>query len=50
VKPSVVEGILGTVERGLVIRVMGTLSDTDLANVGQTFANALGLTLTDASP
>ncbi len=42
-KPSVVKGILGTVEQTLVIRVMGTLSTSDLQKVEQTFANALGL-------
>ncbi len=41
VKPSVVKGILGTVQQTLVIRVMGTLSAADLQKVEETFAKAL---------
>ncbi len=47
-KPSVVKGILGTVEQKLVVRVMGTLSAADLQKVEQTIAASLGLPL--ASP
>lgn len=43
VKPSVVKGILGTVQKTLVIRVMGTLSAPDLQKVEETFAKALSL-------
>ena len=42
-KPSVVKGILGTVEQTLIVRVMGTCSAADLQKVEQTFANTLGL-------
>jgi len=44
-KPSVVKGILGTVQQTLVIRVMGKLSSTDLQKVEKTFAAALGLSI-----
>jgi mRNA interferase MazF len=49
-KPSVVKGIIGTVEQRLVVRVLGTLSANDLHKVEQTFANALGLTATPMPP
>ena len=42
-KPSVVKGILGTVQQTLVVRVLGKLSTADLRKVEQTFANALDL-------
>ncbi len=42
-KPSVVKGILGTVQQTLIVRVMGTLSAADLQKVQHTFATALGL-------
>ena len=42
-KPSVVKGILGTVEQTLVVRRLGTVSTADLQKVEQTFANAIGL-------
>lgn len=45
-KPSVVKGVLGTVEQTLVVRVLGTISAVDLQKVEQTFANALGLPAT----
>ena len=48
-KPSIVKGILGTIERSLVVRVLGTLSASDLQNVEQTFANALGLAVVATS-
>lgn len=44
-KPSVVKGILGTVEQTLVVKVMGTLSAADLQKIEQAFASALGMTL-----
>ena len=42
-KPSVVKGILGTVQQTLVVRVLGTLTAADLLKVEHTFANALAL-------
>ena len=44
-KPSVVKGILGTVEQTLVVRILGTLSAADLQKVEQAFARALGLAI-----
>ena len=44
-KPSVVKGILGTVEQTLIRRVMGRLSAADLQKVEQTFANVLGFSV-----
>ncbi len=44
-KASVVKGVLGTVEQTLVLRVLGTLSATDLGNVERTFESLLGLTV-----
>jgi mRNA interferase MazF len=51
-KPSVVKGILGTVEQALVIRRMGNFSATDFTNVEKSFARTLGMTghTTNASP
>ncbi len=43
IKPSVVKGILGTVEQSLVVRRLGAISAADLLKVEQTFANAIGL-------
>jgi mRNA interferase MazF len=42
-KPSVVKGILGTVEQTLVLRRLGQLSTGDLRQVEQAFGIALGL-------
>jgi len=42
-KPSVVKGILGTVEQTLVLRILGTVTAADLQRTEQAFANALGL-------
>lgn len=49
-KPSVVKGILGTVEHTLVIRVMGKFSNMDLQRVEKTFADALGLVVGPPPP
>ncbi len=43
-KPSVVKGILGTVQQTLVVRLLGKLSAADLRRVGQTIANMLDFT------
>lgn len=48
-KPSVVKGILGTIEQTLVVRVLGTLSASDLQKVEQAFATVLGLTIVVSS-
>lgn len=42
-KPSVVKGVLGTVEATLVIRTIGDLAADDLAAVERSFVNILGL-------
>lgn len=42
-KPSVVKGILGTIEQTLVVRVLGMISNGDFQKVEQSFANTLGL-------
>jgi mRNA interferase MazF len=41
--PSIVKGVLGTVEQSLVLRKLGTLSAADLREVERTMAGALGL-------
>ena len=48
-KPSVVKGVIGTVEQTLVVRVLGALSVADLQKVEQTFAGVLGLTVVTTS-
>ena len=42
-KPSVVKGVLASIEKSLIIRVLGELSSGDLKRVEKTFANILGL-------
>ena len=42
-KPSVVKGILGTVEQSLVIRMLGKATENDLFKVNTTIAYFLGL-------
>jgi mRNA interferase MazF len=49
-RPSVVKGILGTVEQTLVVRRLGGLSAADLRQVEQTFAAALGLPSPSPAP
>jgi len=49
-RPSVVKGILGTVEQSLVLRKLGRLSAADLQQVEHTMAAALGLPLGPSPP
>ena len=42
-KPSVVKGVLGSVQQSLIIRTLGTLSNSDIQNVEQHFAEILNL-------
>ena len=42
-KPSVVKGVLGTVQQSLIIRTLGTLSNSDIQSVEQLFAEILNL-------
>lgn len=42
IKPSVLKPVFTTIEQGLVVRTMGTLSTSDLRTLRETIAQAIG--------
>jgi mRNA interferase MazF len=42
IKPSVLKPVLATIEQGLVLRTMGTLSAADLRTLRETIAQVIG--------
>jgi mRNA interferase MazF len=49
-KPSAVRGVLATVDRSDIVRVLGTLSPRDFDEVERGIANILGLVVPSGAP